>query len=407
MRKVALLSIFGLLAADLLAVRHAVFETDLYNRVIPRSCQDSVVFSPLSSEIDLAVAAESLDTIARANVAEQMGVLVEFGSVYRPLLAHFSDGTNGFSFTTARGFCLPDLRKTRPDYCVRIQQDYGTEVMPLQPDEGVRCWFRAAMDGQMEDFEVGPEVSKSDRYSFFDLVSVRAAWLEPFPTSGVRRLSFTTPERTTVALDFMTDIRVAETWEEREYDILKLPLRGGYSFYALLPKPGIELARVREDFSPMEIETLLAMTGTGVAAVGRYRREPTVLVIPRLDLESHVDMTGALQSCRVPTSSLTYLAPDIAANRFEQRVRLVLREFGPGETPLGERPLAEQQKVAPGMRRLILNRPFLYFVLDNESSVIPVAGQFTGLFGKVVDTKAGVGGKTGDNGKADKEGKGK
>lgn len=377
MQRFALLPLVILAAADLFAARHVVFETDVFNRAFPLECRTDAVFSPLSAEIDFALTAESLDTIARANVAEMMGVLVEFGGVYRPLLERLETGTNGFSFVSARGFCLPQVRQARTDYRQQIQRDYGAEVMPLQPVKGAESWFRAAMDGQMEDFTLNAAVSRASAYSFYDLVSIRAEWAEPFPTSNVRRLTFAAADGTKAQLEFLTDVRMAETWLERTYAILKLPLRGGYSFYALLPNPDSDLARVREEFSSMEIESFL--TRTGARPVGNYRHAPTVVVIPRFRLTSRVDLTGVMQFFRVPTSALVRLAKGTSPHEFVQRISFCLVEHGADEPPLASKPPEAQLKIQKDTRRLILNRPFLYFVYDEREGTIPLAGQFTGL----------------------------
>lgn len=376
MKRFLPLAIVFLAAADLFAVRHVVFEADAYNRAFPLDRKDTLVFSPVSAEIGCILAAESLETIPRANVAESMGVLVEFSGVYVPVLERLAVRTNGFSFVSARGFCLPDLAHCRSDYCQQIQRDYGAAVMPLMPVKGVESWFRASMDGEMEDFSVPVTAETADRYSFYDLVSVRAEWLEPFPTSNVRRLKFAAADGKSVPLDFMSDVRVADSWDEHDYAVLKLPLRDGCFFYALLPNDGVDLALVREDFSSMEIESFL--TRTGEAPVGNFHREPTVIALPRLSIDCRTDMTSALQSFRLPTSSLNRLCNGVAAREFVQRVVFRLTECGPGET-CGEKPLDRQIAVKDATRRMILNRPFHFFVFDGKTKTIPVAGQFTGV----------------------------
>lgn len=376
MRRFALFSILIFLAADLLAVRHAVFETDVYNRAFPLERKGDIAFSPLSAEIDCALAAEALETIPRANVAESMGVLVEFAGVYRPVLDRLSAQTNGFRFVSARGFCLPNAAQPRPAFCRQIQRDYDAEVMPIFPAEGPEAWFRAAMDGEMEDFKIPVKAARSGRHCLYDLIAVRAEWVEPFPTSNVRTLSFALADKQKRQMQFMTDVRIADTWREREYLILKLPLRGDFSFYALLPNEGVELPLVRQDFSSMEIESLLARTGEH--PIGNFSRGPTVLVIPRFDIDCRTDLLPALQFFRLPTSALTRLCPGVAANEYVQRLRFTLREYGRDETPLAAKPPERQFQITPETRRVILTRPFLYFIYDEVTKTIPVAGQFTG-----------------------------
>lgn len=376
MKRFVTFALLAFASADLLAVRHVVFETDVYNRAFPAGRKGDFAFSPLSAEIDCALAAEALETIPRANVAESMGILVEFAGVYRPILDRLSVQTNGFRFVSARGFCLPDTARPQTAFCRQIQRDYDAEVMPFLPVKGVEAWFHAAMDGEMEDFEIDSRKVQADRHSFYDLIAVRAEWSEAFPTSNVRTLTFTTAGNERRQMPFMTDVRIADTWQEREYMILKLPLRGGFSFYALLPNPGVGLSPVREVFSSEGIESLLVKTGA--TPVGNFNRGPTVLIIPRFDIDCRTDMLPALQAFRLPVAALARLCPDVPAKEYVQRIRFILAEHGPDETPLAERPPEQQIGIAADTKRAILNRPFLYFIYDETAKTIPVAGQFTG-----------------------------
>lgn len=377
MKRVAVLSLVLAAAADLFAVRHAVFETDVYNRIFPLECKDNVVFSPVAAEVDCALAAEALDTIPRANVAEAMGVLVEFSGVYRPLLERYRNATNGFHFVNARAFCLPEMRAARADFRLHLQKEYGAEVMSLLPTKGVDCWFRAAMDGEMEDFALSSDQANSGKYLFFDLVSVRAEWLEPFPAGNVRNLPFTTPDGGKRTIPFMSDVRVVDLWDDRDYTLMKLPLRDDCWFYVLLPKQGLDLSATRQDFSFMEIESLLTMTGP--MPVGNHVRAPTVVVLPRLALRSRVDFMKALQEFRLPTSDLDRLCRGVAAQEYSQWISFCLFENGRDEPPLESKPVERQVSISDSTRRMVCNRPFLFFVYDGRTATIPVAGQFTGV----------------------------
>lgn len=372
-------AVFLLAATDLFAVRHVVFETDIYNRMFPLECQQNVVFSPFAAEVDCAVAAETLETIPRANVVEAMGVLMELAGVYKPLLERYSCRTNGLSFVNARGFCLPELRKSRMDCRQQLQRDYGAEVMPLYPAKGAECWFRAMMDGLMEDFKLPHDVAFSPRYSYYDLVCLTFEWKDPFPTSNIRKLKFDALDGSNVEVQYLSDVRIAETWDEREWMVLKLPLKDDCVFYALLPKGETTLARVREEFSSIEIESFI--TKTGEAPIGRYWKGPTVVVLPRLAIDCRVDFAEALQFFKVPVSRLSKLMDETPVAECVQQVCFRLLEHGPNEVPLVAKRPEDQVQITPESRRVILNRPFAYFVYDVRTQTIPVAGQYTGVFG--------------------------
>lgn len=377
MGRLAAALLIALSAADLFAVRHVGFEVDVFNRTFPVEFRRNVVFSPLAVEMDCAVAAESMDTLARASVAETMGVLVEFSGVYRPIRESLAARLGDSGFVSARGFCLPDMRLAKPDLRLLLQREYGVEVMPAFPSIGAENWFRATMDGTMEDFRVPEDVAASGRYSFFDLLSVEFAWSDPFPLANSRKLGFKCADGSSRKLDFMSDVRVVDTWDAREYVLLKMPLKGGFDFYALSPKTGVDLHLVREDFSSMEIDFLLLITKQ--ADSRGVRRGSAAIVMPRLELRSRTDFTSALRDFRIPTSSLARLTGAVTPKAFEQRVNFRLAENGVDEAPLERKPVERQVRITEDTKRLVFNRPFLFFIHDGETGTIPFAGIFTGL----------------------------
>lgn len=376
-RKFAVFAFALSVVTESFAVRHVGFEVDSFNRAFEVGWSTNVVFSPLSFEIDCAMAAESLETLPRAAVAESMGVLVEFAGVYRPIMESHAVRAGSFGFVSARGFCIPDIRTAKPDFRRMLQRVYGAEVMPAFPAEGAGSWFRATMDGAMEDFSIPTDSAASGRYSFYDLLAVNVEWQEPFPLSNTRTLKFHCADGTDRKLPFMSDVRVADAWDAREYLLMKLPLKGQLDYYAMMPKEGLSLAAVRQDFSSMEIDLLLTMAGqTGLR--GNYHGTAAI-VLPRLELASRVDFTSVMRDFRVPLSDLKYLTGRVSPKEYVQHVRFRLAEHGLKETPVERKSEERQVRMSAGTRKFVFNRPFLFFVHDRETQTIPVAGIFTGL----------------------------
>lgn len=377
MRKTLLLVGLAVWTSSVWAVRHIGFETDAFNRAYPASYTGSMVFSPASFEIGCAVIAESLATIPKANVSEMMGVAVDFQSSYRPLLEGLSARTNGFSFVSARGFCVQDLKQTRPDHQRFLERTYATEVMSGHPPTGPESWFRAAMQGEMEDFTLQADMSGRNRFSCYDLVSCKVAWKDPFPTENTRKLAFRPAgETNTVQVLCMSDVRIADTWDTETYTLLKLPLRGDAWFYALLPKAENDLLTVRLDITSLRIDRLLkatqSLTDPGVA------HGPCAIVMPCLELNSQQSVLGILGYFRIPVQGLVHVAGPSSARDFVQCVKFRLAEHAWDEPPLLKKAEEDIVPLSPAVKRVIFNRPFLFFVYHEPTQTIPIAGQFTG-----------------------------
>ncbi len=376
MKKALCVLFSGACLSSVFGIEHALFETEAFHRASPASYAGSFVFSPVSFEVDCVLMAESLATIPKANVAEKMQVLFGFPSLYHPLLAALHAPTNGFSFLSARGFCIPRIQEAKMDHRLHLEREYGAEVMRSVPPEGAEAWFRATVAGQMEDFKVSSVDPSLNKYSLYDLASVRVAWRDPFPTDNTRTLAFCPDGPASgVPTIFMSDVRAAATWEEPEGTLLKLPLKGACSFYALLPKEGKSLADVRKAMTGERVKLLLALTGPTAEEAALA---PCAVVLPRLDVLSRTELQGIFSYFQIPLSSLVLLSDNMSPHEAVQWTRFTLAEHAWDERPLAKKRDGDVVPLSPGVKRLVFNRPFFFFVYHEPTQTIPVMGQFTG-----------------------------
>ena len=350
------------------ATRHLGFEADSFNRVYPAGYAKDAVFSPMAFEIDCVVFAESMDTLGKAHVAETMGVLVDLEGVYGPLLREFDNRTNGFSFVSARAFCVPDVRVASPAFRQQLQRELRVETCNLIPKEGIEAWLRATMDGEMDDFEVPMPVVVSDRFAYYDLVSVKAEFEQPFPAAGVKRLPFRLQDGNTVEANFLTDVREVDAWECKEYVLVRLPLKGGCGFYAMLPKGNVAVADVKGDISSLEIDRLVSsvksLTDRGTTHSKAY------IALPELRMTSRFDVSAVMRYYKFQYAGLVR----VAGLRPPKEIVQVAR-FSVGGTDESR----EAVEAPQGVPSLVFDRPFVFFVYHEGTGTIPVAGQYTGV----------------------------
>lgn len=349
------------------AERRVGFESEAFKRVSSDSPTKTLVFSPAAFEIDCAVMAESLATIPKANVSDRMGVVLDFAGMYRPIVEAFAASTNEVRMLSARGFCVPDLKTASAAFRQELEDVYNVEVMRLYPSIGAESWFKATVEGTMEDFAIPANVARAERYSFYDLETVSVAWAEPFPTANTRKIR---------GVDYLSDVRRADTWETKSFVVLRLPLKGSAWFYAVLPKEGCDFAEVRKLLDPARFDELLvimnSVTEPGVA------HGPCAIILPRLSIDTRTDLSPIFAECRVPTKGLVHVAGDLSARELVQRVKFSLVEQGIGETPIQQKPDGSVVPFGADGKKLVFNRPFLFFVYHEPTRTIPVAGQYFG-----------------------------
>ncbi len=376
MVKRSMVAVFLLMPVVAFAGRTLGFEADAFNRTFPVSDPRSIVFSPASFEIDCALVAESLPTIPKANVSEMLGVTIDLESTYSPMLEGLSANTNGFKFVAARGFSVSAIEKAQPALRQHLERVYGAEVVRSHPARGGTAWFRSTMEGEMENFELPPAGEKSSQYSFYDLNSSSVSWLESFPTANTRTLDFVSPDGSLRKIDFMADVRKVDTWDTDKFVALKLPLKGGANFYALMPKTGATMMDVRRALSSTSINELFAVFGS--KSGDGFRSGNCAIVLPKFRIESRHELLPIMEYFQIPLRPLTGICGEARPRTYRQWVVFELKENGAGESPLIEKASADRVNIDADTRKLVFNRPFLFFVHHVEAAAIPVAGQFTG-----------------------------
>ena len=367
-----LVSIFLALALYACACAHAArtsaFGLDVFNVVAPVTNLTNLAFSPMSFELDACLFAEACDSIGRANVAEAMGVLTEFDSVYGPILKRYAEvaATNGVSFLAARAFCLPSIAMASSDYRRRIFSLCGAEVCRDFPVKGAECWFRAKMMGEMEGFTLPVVQSSADRYYFFDLVSVKAAWRGA--STGSARREFTLPDGTKKTLDFFTSRRTIRFRRGLDYTLYRLPLADETDLYVFLPEPGKSLVDVRVSLWGEKLrEVLLSVDEMGTDKAGPARAS---IVFPKLDFVSETDLSPALLFSKVPQGAFRSMKATLVRRDSMELMRLRIVD--------DERiPVDDPEYTSNDLGEVAFDRPFIYMIHRKADDTMIALGQFT------------------------------
>ena len=351
------------------AARSSAFGIDAFNASVPASSDVNGLFSPFGFEIDCAVFGEAADPITRAGIAESMGVLTDFASVYRPMIDRYADvaSTNGFSYISARAFCLPEISMASADYRRRLWELCGAEVCRLVPTGGAEAWFRAKMMGEMEDFYVTPSVSQAERYSYYDLVSIAVAWRGQ--SDSAERRKFHAADGRDVDMEFFRMRRTIRRRSTSLFTLLKLPVADGAYLYVMIPAKGASLKDVRERLKGDDFTSLRASVDTlGDTDAGPAR---VSLAFPALDFTAKAGLSVPLLNAKVPQGGFTSLKETLSRRDSEQVVR-----FRIVDDP--EVKADEPEYATADLGEVVVDRPFVFFVHRPDDDTLSVVGQFTG-----------------------------
>jgi len=376
MKRIVLLSSVFAVAFPLFGAISGGFGIDAFNRAVGASTRGNAVFSPVSFEFDSVVFSEAFGALTRARFAETMGVLNGLESVYRPLYDNLSQSTGGISFVTARAFCLPDERKANRTYRQWMQTAFSAEAFTFAFKKGADCWFHARLDGDMEGFTLPNEAAIDGHYSYYDLVSIRTPWRQPFPTNGTRKVVFHLADGKTTSLEAMSDRRIVDSWKCKQYTILRLPMADNAWFFALLPDEGVGVRDIRGELNSNTLLNILA--GFRSVTEASIVHSMSTVVIPKMDIETESDLKQPFGYFRLPLTDMERMEPNIKPKFLRQRVRYVLDERGV-DAKTNDEPLVDGYAYALSeAREFVLNRPFVFFVFHEPTVTVPVAGVFMG-----------------------------
>jgi len=365
------------MSASIVAETHSGFGLDAFNRAVSAATRGNAAFSPFSFEVDSVIFSEAFEALTRAKYAETMGVLNGLESAYLPLHEELTrQNGRSMTFLHARAFCVPDERKSHPAYRQWMQKTFSAETFSVGFQKGAECWFRSRMDGEMENFKLPSKVAEDCSYSFYDLVSFRCAWKDPFPTNNTRDIKFQLDDGSNRVLPAMCDLRTADIWTRSNVTILRLPMSDTAWFYALLPSQGRTVRDIRSELSSATIANIIA--GTKSITEDGVTHGSAAIVIPKMDIVCETDLKMPFGYFRFPTTEMERMEKKIQPKFLRQRVRFRLDELGANGLALGDKPAEQIVKATQDTIRFILNRPFLFFIHHEHTSTIPVVGQFMG-----------------------------
>lgn len=343
---------------------------DAFNASVPLDFTKTVAFSPLAFELDCCMFAEALDPIGRANVSEQLSVMTDFLGAYGPILESFEKmpATNRLFFSSARTIGVMEVSKVNADFRRRIfEMRMNASVCHPWPSKGAERWFKAKLDGWMEDFSMPLGKIGYDQYLLVDAAVVSASLPEDagcVPSEANFRIQSGTLKK----IPFVTFHAKADYVRNKEKTFVRVPLRGGaYLFLLMAGGNDNSLPAIRDTVKGDEIQSLMlqpidpTIKGNGSAVCE--------ISIPQLDFISTIDTGKGFQKLGIQEKEITYLYPDLTSRSAFQSVRFIL---GKGDIPEDVQPLdGVTTKVS-------FNRPFVFFVYCPDTNTIPVIGQFTG-----------------------------
>lgn len=209
-------------------------------------------------------------------------------------------------------------------------------------------------------------------------LAFEARWAIPYNEYAVQERSFTTEDGRAQTVELMYSEEQGAYVENNLYTGFFKNYEGGrYAFAALLPREGVTVSEVAETLSGEVLAGLADSRWDGkvLTAMPKFQTE---FDTEMSDVLKTMGMTDAFDSYKADFSSLaTYSGGNIFLNRVIHKTFISVGEQGTRAGAATVIEAAAEAAMEPEeIKEVILNRPFLYMILDTETNIPIFMGTF-------------------------------
>ena len=336
------------------------------------AAQGGFVIAPASVLTALLMAEEGADGETAAQIQDVVGAEVFYArEAFEKRLNAKGEGTQ---LNTANSVWFrndEDRLQVQPSFPAAMQQLFGAEVFRADFDEKTRKdinqWCKNNTKDRIEKILDEPISSDSMLY-LINALTFDGKWQKPYEDHQVADAEFTCEDGSVQTAEMMYDMEYTYLANELATGFVK-PYEDGYSFVALLPNEGLSMA----DF-------VNGLTEDSFVELSASKKDvPVETGMPKFKTESGAELSAALQAMGIrdlfdaDRADLSLMATVTDGNLFVSRI--LHKAFLETDTE-GTRAAAvtavelEAGSAAPTeMKRVILDRPFLYAIIEDETGI--------------------------------------
>ncbi|OUN25697.1 serpin family protein [Pseudoflavonifractor sp. An85] len=328
---------------------------------------ESTLISPLSVLCALAMTANGAKGETLAQMEQVLGAPVDrLNQAVHALMGEESETlhlANSVWFTQQESFTVnQDFLQTNANY-------YGAGVYEAPFDastvKAINRWVKEETHGMIG--EILDEIPPDTVMYLVNALAFEAEWDQVYTKSDVQSGTFTTHTGDTQSVELMYSHEGIFLQDEQTKGFVKPYAGGKYAFVALLPEEGVSVEAYVD-----------SLTGERLREILQQGQETTVkAAIPKFECGSDVQLTQALENMgmtlafhgdQADLSGIgTYAGGNLFVNRVLHKTYISVAEQG---TRAGAATVVEvngEGAMDPGqMQEVILNRPFVYLLVDLE-----------------------------------------
>ena len=337
---------------------------------------ENTLISPLSVLYALAMTANGADGETLTQMEEVLGMDAEnlnsFMLAYMDLLPN--DKSCKMSLANSIWFKDDPRFEVKESFLQTNADYYGASIYKAAFDEGtlddINAWVKKHTDGMIP--EVLDEIPEDAIMYLINALAFEAEWDEIYENTQVREGDFTTEDGTRQDVEMMHSQENAYLEDDLATGFIKYYKGRKYAFVALLPNAGVT---VSEYVDSLTGEHLLEM-------LSDPEHVQTIVTLPKFETEYDIEMSEHLEVMGMPNAfdyrvadfsrMGTYTGEDvnICIGRVIHKTFISVAEKGTraGAATVVEM-VTEGAMFVEDYREVVLDRPFVYMLIDCETNL--------------------------------------
>ncbi len=348
------------------------FSVELFKQLVAADEGKNVLLSPTSVQFALAMTANGADNLTKQEMEDVLagGMSIEDLNVF--LYSYLLGLKNDDALKIANSIWIRDEEgrlTVREDFLQTNADYYGAKAYKSAFDnqtvQDMNVWVKEHTDGMIE--EIIKEIPADAVMYLLNALTFEAEWQQEYEKSSIYESTFTTENGEQQTVEMMNSMEYI-CYEGQDVVGFKKNYKGGkYSFVALLPEEGVDIADYVQNLDAEELLELLNNPSSKSAIVN----------MPKFsyDYEKRLNdplMNLGMVSAFGPAADLTKIGSSTHGNLFISNVIhktfITVDELG---TKAGAVTSVEVSDECAPMIDLYINldRPFIYMIVDNETNL--------------------------------------
>jgi len=336
----------------------------------------NTLISPLSVLYALAMTANGADGETLAQMEQVLGMDVEDLNSYMLAYLDLLPESKNYKMSLANSIWFKDdpnfiveqsFLQTNADY-------YGAGAYKAAFDEGTRNdinnWVKEHTDGMIP--EILDEIPKEAIMYLVNALTFEAEWDDIYEEHQIREGRFTTEDGKRQDVDMMHSEEYTYLEDEKATGFIKYYKDRKYAFVAMLPNEGVTVSQYVD-----------SLTGDHLRDLLNTPQDVTVYAfMPKFEMEYDIEMSEVLQEMGM-TDAFDWRVADfsrlgtynvdgmnICINRVLHKTFISVTEQGTraGAATAVEM-VAEGAMEIPEFKEVVLDRPFVYMLIDCETNL--------------------------------------